>query len=222
MGYKLGQENVDINLIKQTKIAAGNTGDVYKYKGVAVKVFKEDKKLPIDEDTSKYLSTIKTDRILLPKKLLFNNNAFKGYSYKLVSKKGTGKKIITLSKEELINNIKILENDIENLSSKKVLLNGLIPENIIFNGELYLVDPTKYTILDLYSTQELEILNKYQLHLLLTKLINIELRKEKVISPTRKDIDELLSIKDDYESSSSFVQRVLSDSENIKELIKKI
>ena len=53
-----------------------------------------------------------------------------------------------LPKEDLVQDIRVLEEDIETLSNKSVLLNGISPENSIFNGELYLVDPTEYRVLE--------------------------------------------------------------------------
>ena len=161
MGYRLDNKDIDISGKRLTKIGNGGTGDVYKYRNSALKIFKADKDTPIDLEMAEYLSTISTERILLPKNLLFYNNTFRGYTYKLVSKKGSGKKIITIPKDELINNLKIIESDIETLSQKQVLLNGIEPSNTIFNGELYLADPCKYTKLDSFSTRKLERLNKY-------------------------------------------------------------
>ena len=170
MGYRLDNKDIDISRKRLTKIANGKTGDVYKYRDKALKVFKLDRETPIDLETAEYLTSISTNRILLPRNLLFYNNTFRGYSYKLVSKKGLGKKITTISKDELVGNIAIIERDIETLSNKQVLLNGIDPENTIFNGNLYLVDPSQYTKLDIYSVRELEKLNKYQFHLLLLLL----------------------------------------------------
>ena len=67
--------------------------DVYKYKNSALKVFKKENDTPIDPYTADYLTSISTNRILLPQKLLFYNNAFKGYSMKLVPQKGSGQRI---------------------------------------------------------------------------------------------------------------------------------
>lgn len=222
MGYKLDNKDIDISLVKQSKLANGQTGDVYKYKDTAIKIFKESKIPPIDEKTAKYLTTITTDRILLPKKLLFYNNAFKGYSFKLVSRIGTGKKLILLPKEELVENIVLLEEDIKILSSKKILLNGLIPDNCIYNGELFITDPSKYALLEVCREDDLERLNKYQLHLLLTELISIELKKDKQSSDIRRHMKELLKLKDDDEDSSKFITDILDNSENIKSFVKKL
>ena len=222
MGYKLDNKDVDISGKRLTKIGNGGTGDVFKYHNSALKIFKEDRETPIDEETAAYLTTISTNRVLLPKKLLFYNNTFRGYTYKLVSRKGSGKKLITIPKDELIGNISIIERDIETLSKKQVLLNGIEPTNTIFNGNLYLADPCRYTKLDSYSTKELERLNKYQFHLLLTTMITSELRKGNSSSKVEKQIKELLGLKDEDVNSSDFLIGAISDNDSIKQFVKKL
>ena len=222
MGYRLGDKEIKLTGKRMTKIGTGVTGDVYKYKNNALKIFKDNKEIPIDLETAQYLSQITTHRILLPKNLLFYNNSFKGYSYKLVSKKGLGKRILTIPSEDLTEEISIIEKDIERLSTKKVLLNGIEPSNIIFNGKLYLADPSKYSVLDLYSTQDLEVLNKYQLHLLLTTMITSEIRKNNFGSKIEKEIKELLEIKDTTDNCSDFIRDIIGNNDNMKQLIKKM
>ncbi len=137
--------------------------------------------------------------------------------------KGSSKRIITLPKNELVNEISISERDIETLSRRSVLLNGVSPENSIFNGELYLTDPSEYSILELFSTEELERLNKYQLHLLITELITQELRKSKFTKAEVSKVKEILSSKDDYENSSDFFKNIISNNDDsIKQFVKSI
>lgn len=222
MGYRLDNKEIDITGKRLTKIATGATGDVYKYKNNALKIFKKDKETPIDVETATALTGISTNRILLPKNLLFYNNSFRGYTYKLVSKKGSGKRMIMLPKKDFIENITSLERDIEVLSNKKVLLNGVDPSNSIFNGNLYLTDPSKYTMLEGFSPDELERLNKYQLHLLLTSLITTELRKNNFPSNIERQVKELLQIKDDNDNSSNFFSDIIGNEDTLKQFIKKI
>ena len=222
MGYKLDNKDIDISGKRLTKIANGGTGDVYKYRNHALKIFKADRETPIDLETAEYLTTISTNRILLPKNLLFYNNSFRGYTYKLISKKGSGKKITTIPKDDLVGNILIIERDIETLSNKQVLLNGIEPANTIFNGNLYLSDPSAYTKLDSYSVKELERLNKYQFYLLLVSLIISELRKSSISSKTEKQVKELLYLIDENNNSSDFLTDIIDDNDSIKQFVKKI
>lgn len=221
MGYRLDNKDVKITGKRLTKIGNGTTGNVYRYKNQALKIFNPDKELPIDIETASYLASISTSRVLLPKNLLFYNHKLRGYTYKLVSKKKT-MPLINLPKDVLIGNIAILERDVERLSRKKVLLNGISPENSIFNGHIYLTDPSRYSVLDLFSTEELEKLNKYQLHLLLTSLIITDMRKGFFDNSQEAQLKELLDIRDVNENSSDFFADIMTGNDDIVQLVKKI
>ena len=222
MGYRLDGKEVDIPGKRMAKIGTGKTGDVYKYKNNALKIFKKDMNPPIDLETAQYLTEISTERILLPRNLLFYNQAFRGYTYKLVPKRGFGKRMIALPKEEFVHNVKMVEQDVESLSNKQVLLNGIEPSNCIFNGEWYISDPSQFTRLDMVSTRELEMLNKYQIHMLLTTMILSEVRKLNLGPKVEKQIRELLELRDDTEDSSSFMDSLIGQSESVKQFVHKI
>ena len=222
MGYKLDDKDIKLTGKQWTKIGTGAKGDVYKYRNMALKVFKEDRDTPIDVETAEYLSNISTDRIVLPINLLFYNNSFRGYTYKLVSKKGTGNRMIMLPKTDLIQDIRVLERDVETLSNKQVLLSGIEPTNTIFNGNLYITDPTGYRVLEGCASEELEKLNKYQLHLLLISLVTSELRKNNFTSKTQNDVKELLEMKDVNSDSSEFFADIIGNNDTIKQFVKKL
>lgn len=231
MGYILDGKAENISGKRLTKIASGKNGDVYKYKNSALKIFREGSEPPIDAETAKYLKGIQTSRILLPRKLLFYNNTFKGYTYKLVPKKGAGKRMIMLPKDEFIGNIALIERDIELLSQKHVLLDGIDPTNYIFNGDLYITDPSGYTVLDIKAkdildeiekVDDLEKLNKFQLHLLITSIILAELRKINIEGKKEIQLKELLELKDENQNSSDFFADIINDDETVKQLIRKI
>ena len=103
-----------------------------------------------------------------------------------------------------------------------MILNGINPENTTFNGKLYLTDPSKYRILDIGSTEELEKLNNYQFYILLTNLIIKELNKSHISASTIQRMKELLSLKDDSIYYSDYLEEILEDNSSIKTLIKKI
>ena len=138
----------------------------------------------------------------------------------LVSQKGSSKKIITTPLEELLRTIEIVENDVEILSQKKVLLNNAAPNHTLYNGELYIVDPSKYSILDLNTSRELEKINYYQLQLLLTELIVTELNKNNYSQQVLRNIKELLSSRETDERISTHLNNVMNKEKNIKQYIK--
>ena len=170
---------VDLHDKRVKTIGQGYTGNVYQYGDNALKIFDTEESI-IDEETARYLTNIRTSRILLPKKLVYYKDKFKGYTMKLVSTKPKSKNLISISKNDLLDNIEMLEEDVSLLSNKRVLLNGMSPDNTIYNGNLYITDPSKYSILDSMdydNIQNLDILNKFQLYLLLNNLIIRELNK---------------------------------------------
>ena len=222
MGYKLDDKDIKLSGKQLQKIGTGVKGDVYKYREDALKIFRQGTEPPIDLETAEYLASISTSQILLPKRLLFYNHSFRGYTYKLVSRKGTGKRLIMLPKDELIGNTSILEEDASTLSGKRVLLNGIEPANSIFNGDLYLTDPTGYRVLDIEETEELEKMNKYQIHLLLSALICQELRNNNFSSKVEREIKGLLELKDEDEDSSSYFKNIMGNCDTIKQFVKKM
>ena len=92
MIYKIGNRKEDLNGKRIRKIATGEKGDVYKYKGEAIKLFNPDEELPMTQDVAEYLTKIQTSRILLPRKLVFYQDAFRGYTLRLIQKKGNSRK----------------------------------------------------------------------------------------------------------------------------------
>ena len=222
MGYRLENKAVDLDGIRQlTYVPSKRAGNVYRFRNDALRVFSEGEK-PIDEETARYLTGISTERILLPKKLLFYNNAFKGYTMKLVSQKGSGKKIISTPKRDLIHCIESLEKDIETISQKNVLLNNVGPGHTLYNGELYLVDPSKYSILDLDSSLKLQRLNQYQFHILLTELITSELNKVSCPQATINHMKEIMGLRDTDQETSDYLSEVIDGNADIRQLIKKL
>ena len=146
MVYKIGSRKEDLSSKKITKIASGEKGDVYRYKGEAIKIFNPYEEKPMTQETAQALTTIQTSRILLPRRLVFYDDAFCGYTLRLVHKKGNSKRIITMPGDNLIQNTEVIEEDIKKLSDKKVLLNGIThidfyyltadKDKILTNGEM--------------------------------------------------------------------------------------
>ena len=223
MGYRLENKSVDLGGLRQlTYVPSKKAGDVYRFKNDAIRVFKDGEDV-IDEETARYLTTISTDRVLLPRKLLFYNNAFKGYTMKLVSQKGANKKFITTPKRDAIDAITVVEDDIDILSQKKVLLSNTGIGHTLYNGELYLVDPSKYRILDLGDSDEsLRRLNQYHLHLLVTELIATELRKNNFTQASINHLKEIIELKDLDQSTSDYLSDLIGSQKDIKQLVKKL
>lgn len=227
MLYRLEDKTIDLNEKKKLPLLAkGKNGNIYGYGNFAIKVFNNRENPPISEETADFLTTINTDRILLPRKLLFYEDAFSGYSLKLVPKKPNVKKLINSPKEQLIENIVALENDIKTISKRNILLSDMSPENVQYNGTIYISDPSKYTLLDLPKTGvldgELEKLNGFQLHLLLTELFSEELRKINFSKEAIESLRQIFELKDIDQQTSTFLSNVMDGQVTMKEMVKKI
>ena len=115
MNYRVGCKNFDLHDKRVKTIGQGYTGNVYQYGDNALKIFDTEESI-IDEETARYLTNIRTSRILLPKKLVYYKDKFKGYTMKLVSTKPKSKNLISISKNDLLDNIEMLEEDVSLLS----------------------------------------------------------------------------------------------------------
>lgn len=222
MGYKLDSKEIKLTEKQLTRLGNSSNGHTYKFQDVALKIFDRPEESNEALETAKYLKNISTDRILLPRQILYFNNKYKGFSRKLLSKKGQGKRIITERTEDFIRDVELIESDNRILSKKKILLDGVNPHNTHYNGNLYLTDPSKYSQLDLYSTEDLELLNKYQLHLLFTELIIADLKKSGFNNSQLAEVKSLLSSKEEDVDSSEFFESIFQEEPTIKQFIKKM
>ena len=128
--------------------------------------------------------------------------------------------MVTTPKDELVCSIRELEEDVEEISANNILLSDVSPENTIFNGKLYLSDPSKYTKLSLAPTEDLNRVNQYQIYLLLSELFAKELRTMNFLKSNISQFRELLSLKDNEQKASEYLDYIIDDKSNIKEMIK--
>lgn len=240
MKYQINNEFITPDIIRKLKlIKSGKTGKVYKWKNNKIlKIFSNNppnNRCPMDLETADILSKINIESryIILPIDLVFNKNDYekknlKGYTSQNINKKGNkkeNKSITKMSKRDLIENIKRIEDDIELLSSKNILLDGLNTENTIFNGYLYISDPTNYIKIEEESVRNINM-NLFQQ--LLIDLITRDLRKLNVPRTKIEQLAELLYLKDDEVLNSIYLKDILDtptyidDIDNILTLTKKI
>ena len=235
MKYQINNEFITPDIIRKLKlIESGKTGKVYKWKNNKIlKIFTKnppENKCPMDLETAEILSKINSESryIILPLDLVFNKNDYeknnlKGYVCQNIDKKGN-ENITKMSKRELIENIQGIEYDIELLSSKNILLDGLNAENTIFNGYLYISDPVSY----IKMKDEVRNINMKLFQQLLIDLISRDLRKLKVSKGKIEQVAELLSLKDDEVLNSIYLKDILDtptytdDIDNILTLTKKL
>ena len=217
MKYQINNEFITPDIIRKLKlIKSGKTGKVYKWKNNKIlKIFSNNppnNRCPMDLETADILSKINIESryIILPIDLVFNKKDYKkknlkGYTSQNIHKKGN-ENITKMSKRELIENIQGIEDDIELLSSKNILLDGLNAENTIFNGYLYISDPANYIKIEEESVRNI---NMKLFQQLLIDLTTRDLRKLNVPRTKIEQLAELLCLKDDEVLNSKYLKDIL-------------
>lgn len=236
MKYQINNEFITPDIIRKLKlIKSGKTGKVYKWKNnQMLKIFtinpsKDDIKM--DLETAEILSKINTKSryIILPIDLVFNKNDYKknnlkGYTSLYIKRKGNSN-ITKIPKGKLLENIQGIEEDIELLSSKNILLDGLNMQNTIFNDKLYISDPVRYIKMEEESVRNI---NMKLFQQLLIDLTTRDLKMMRVSKQKIERIAELLWLKDDEVLNSIYLKDLLDtpiytdDIDNILTLTKKL
>ena len=235
MKCQINNEFITHDIIRKLKlIESGKTGKVYKWKNNKIlKIFTKnspENKCPMDLETAEILSKINSESryIILPIDLVFNKNDYKknnlkGYTSLYIKRKGNSN-ITKIPKGKLLENIQGIEEDIELLSSKNILLDGLNMQNTIFNDKLYISDPVRYIKME----DEVRDINMKLFQQLLIDLISRDLRKLKVSKGKIEQVAELLYLKDDEVLNCIYLKDILDtptytdDIDNILTLTKKL
>lgn len=216
MGYKLNSKNLSVN----NKPFLNEKENIYGYNGMALKVYPKGR-LPegaLSERVAKHLTTITTEGIILPRGILYYNDKYAGYSFYMPPRNSLNGTIITSDSKDLVYNIIVLERDLEALTSKGVLLSNLDPQQTLYNGQIYLLNPSGYKIVeeDYFS---LETTNRQQLHLLLTEVIGNELKNDNFSNAIITDVLSSFREKDDEMPSSLFFKEKLGE-DSVKKYVK--
>ena len=141
--YEFSQEELDYMYIGE-----GVESEVYRYRDEVFKLHKDERqmKFKLDEKTANYLSKIKTKRIMMPRKLIYDtNDNFCGYT--LLYLESHQKEILRRRKmEDIIKELKLIEEDLITLKEYNVDLEDFTLDNFIVNKGLYMIDPGSYKV----------------------------------------------------------------------------
>lgn len=146
MEYFIG-ENKEL-FVPEKKIGQGFEGVVYlnKKSNEAVKIFSKYNKLNVD--TAEKMTQINTKYILLPRRLVFDEfDNYAGYTTKYIetNKPMTSSTLVNYPIIYLLYLFSKLYKEVDLISNHKLLLADLDnPDNYIYNGNFYLVDPGYY------------------------------------------------------------------------------
>lgn len=146
MEYFIG-ENKEL-FVPDKKIGQGFEGVVYlnKKSNEAVKIFSKYNKLNVD--TAEKMTQINTKYILLPRRLVYDEfDNYAGYTTKYIetNKPMTSSTLVNYPIIYLLYLFSKLYKEVDLISNHKLLLADLEnPDNYIYNGNFYLVDPGYY------------------------------------------------------------------------------
>ncbi len=208
---ELTEEDLDYMYVDE-----GMEGTIYRWGNRALKIHdKFPQKAFLLEDEAQKLTKIDTERILLPKELIYDDNdKYVGYSTDFLTSynfSNVGK----LPMKEFTNEIELIYKDLNTLSDNFVDVDDYTLDNIIFDGGIRIIDPGSYT----FVKQERFLLsdNLYRFnHFLISSLIPYAVKmtkRERNYFRNTTDISEDLVDYFNYESK---------DNENLSKFIKRI
>lgn len=146
-------------------IGYGSEATVYLDDNQAIKIFNDNE----SEEISKALLPHKYQRIVTPQELIYNDDLeYLGYSMPYIESTDDIHKI---KRNDLLESLKILKQDIIALSHDGILAHDLIPKNsILNNGNIYLIDTSLYKIascdLETLTSININTLNRYLISLI--------------------------------------------------------
>lgn len=210
--YRFNNEDLDNRFINE-----GNEGVVYRVFNEAFKIYKPySRKTRLNEKSAEHLSKIQTDRILMPKELIYDEiNFFIGYTMPFLESysKENIKKMKALELKKEIEKIKV---DSEILSKNNVEIFDLHLDNLIFNDKgLYIIDPGSYKIKN-FDCYYLDEFNMNEINELFLKLLKFSLKLTKAkVNELQKicsysDITEIFKLSNEKDTVSSLVKKILS------------
>lgn len=148
MRILVGDEILNLSYINLAKMYLGRgcEAKVYKYKDEALKIYRPHCiKLRLDEDSALELTRIDTERILLPRKLIYDcdTGAFIGYTTRFIYKTKIAS-IFDMEIGNLVSEVNLLRSEAVKLADSGVIITDFNINNTIFNNGIYLVDPGSY------------------------------------------------------------------------------
>lgn len=161
----------------------GNFGACYLFYNDAIKIIDVDKdvikKINI-EKRLKEVSKVKVDGVSLPKRLVYVNNKFTGYTMPyynapnlkvILMKYKQGK--LSITSNDINNAYKSLLNKIDVLSYNKIVVNDIKPDNIIYlDGDFKLVDCDFYKKEEMLEYEDILNMNKKLLYTAYKKVVD--------------------------------------------------
>lgn len=146
----LNNEKICFDLNNMKVIGEGKEGTVYKYNDDCIKLFHNNRNssnlLSINEDKFIFFTQINTQRIILPKQLLYNyRGEIEGYLMKYIESNFKLSNIRNKNVNDIIEYLFDLKKDIDILNDNDILINDLKDSHLLYNDGFYLIDTSLYS-----------------------------------------------------------------------------
>ena len=193
----------------------GTEGVLYLVGDKVIKLYKDTpliSKLSVQE--IERLRKIKTQRFVLPKEVvLTDEKKLAGYTTTFIDKSPFGE-IFNLKGKDFKREIKILLEDIKELSNNGVEIDDMHLDNILLSeNKIYFVDPGSFIIGD-FDEKETYKINRFRL----SNFIVNDLMAARIPKKYRKKLDKIFS---SYDSLESFLEN-MDDEETVKNFSNRI
>lgn len=219
MKILIDDKSLNITDMEEYYIDEGTEVIVYKYNDLALKIYKDYcRKQRLDLDTAKELSKIETNRILLPKNIIYNDNGkFIGYTTDFINSCSIDS-ISNMGIKDFIDELDLLYADTDNLSGLGVSMEDLYVMNMIYDGRIILHDPGSYNFVAadnrrFLKSENLELLNGEFIYNLIPRVV-------KLSSKEKKNFDRYVSYCDDY--ITDLMRCDVIENETVKTFFKRI
>lgn len=129
----------------------GREGEVFRYQNLAVKFFK----YPVykhQEDGYDFLIGLKANRFVLIKDKIYENSTMTGFTMDYVADKK--EQLSNVNMSSLMSDLHLLKEDLLMFRENKVYLTDIHIRNIMFDGNLYIIDTNSYMPLSVYTELE--------------------------------------------------------------------
>lgn len=196
----------------------GQESEVFRYGKDVLKIYKKFCiKDRLSEEDAMRLSQIKTQRILLPKKIIRDpeDGHFMGYSLPFIYK--YSRSIIPRLKiSEFLDELDIILDDVSVLSDNGVDIEDLHIDNVLYNGKFFIGDPGSFMFKKkstggIIYRDNVFILNRF--------VKDSVFKQVKISGKKRQEFDDMF---DDYYYIGSQVREVASENETINQFVKRM
>ena len=196
--YEFEKEDLDSMFIDE-----GEEGCCYRVRNYrddfVMKIHHEDpEKVFLDEDTCKIMKEIKTERILLPNDLIYDQDGkYLGYTMDFIEYKRP--KIRNLKIGKVVDEFYTLEKDVDKLSSNYVYIDDLRIFNTIFSNGIYICDPGSFSLAENNNQKRFagyynkKMINEYEIVEVIFNLLKFNKKEQELLKKVFLDNEEYVS-----------------------------